>query len=74
MKILLYILGAIAFVGPLLFWGFISEMACGYNLSNSSCGASLGDFFDWEFLNIAALPWAIAAICFITGYRRGRKA
>lgn len=70
MKTLLYIFGTIAFIGPVLFYGWMVEMGCGYSTNNSSCGISLDDFIDWQFFNIAILPWSIAAMCFISGYRR----
>lgn len=71
MKILLYMFGSAAIFIPLVIWSFMSDIACANGTSPADCGLTLGDFFDWDFLNIAFLPWAIAAMCFISGYRRG---
>ena len=64
-RILLLLTGIIALVAPVLFWGYLAGFKCAYNLSNSNCGISLNNFWDWEFLEISALPWAISLGCFI---------
>lgn len=74
MKIFLYTIGILAFIAPIILWAFAAGMSCAYVTNGSSCGASLEDFLDWEFLNIAALPWFIALVCFFLARRSGSKA
>ena len=76
MKILLYLLAAIAFIGPILFWAYLSAMACAFvtNSNNGACGVELSDFWDEEFLEVALVPWIIGVLFAVLGYRIGRRA
>ncbi len=76
MKILLYLLPAVAFIGPILFWAYLSAMACACvtNSNNGSCGVELSDFWDEEFPQIAIVPWAFGLLFAILGYRIGQRA
>lgn len=65
MKLILIILAIIAFISPLLVWAWLVSLACAYSTSNAPCGVGLADYWDREFLLIAALPWLIGAICLI---------
>lgn len=69
MKIFLYIIAILAFIAPIILWGLMSGMSCAYVTSSANCGASFDDYLDWEFLNIAALPWFVALVCFFLAKR-----
>ncbi len=76
MKFLLYLLAAVAFIAPVLFWAYIAAMACAFvtNSNNSTCGVELSDFWDEEFPQIAIVPWAFGMLFAILGYRIGQRA
>lgn len=73
MKIFLYIIAVLAFIAPIILWAFAAGMSCMYVASGSSCGASLEDFLDWEFLYIAAAPWFVALVFFFLARSVGSK-
>jgi len=61
---LLLLGGIVALIAPIAFWLYISSLACAFATNATNCGPSLGAFWDQEFLQIAALPWAISLGCF----------
>jgi hypothetical protein len=69
MKIFLYIVAAIAFAGPIAASAYLVALAGMYNTSAPSRGPGLGDFWDMEFLVIAAVPWLISVICLFFAWR-----
>lgn len=70
LKIVLYVLAACLLAMPIAAWVYIVEMACGYQTSSSGCGVQLVDFWDAEFLTIAAIPWLLGLFCLFMGRRR----
>ncbi|MEP4770252.1 MAG: hypothetical protein ABJY83_20300 [Roseibium sp.] len=60
MKILLYIVAAVTFVAPIAIWAYFVGLASAYNTSSPNRGVSLQDYWDMEFLIIAAVPWLIS--------------
>ena len=73
MRWILYLLAAIAFLGPVLFWIYLSAMACAFVTNSSGCGVDLSDFWDEEFAMIAAVPWALAAVLVWIAQRYGAR-
>ena len=71
--ILLYVLAAIALVGPILLWAYMVAMACAFVTNASGCGVDLSDFWDDEFLWIAVLPWAIGGAMILAARRLARE-
>ena len=65
MKILLYVVAAITFFGPIVVWAYLVGLASAYNTSSPNRGISLGDYWSMEFLTLAAIPWLI---CIVTLY------
>lgn len=62
MKMVLTIVAAIGFIGPVAGWAYIVALACGYKINSADCGVRLEDFWDGEFLMLAALPWLVGII------------
>ena len=70
LKVLLYILTACLLAAPVAAWTYLVALGCAYQTSSSSCGVHLADFWDDEFLIIAALPWLLGILCLVIGLRR----
>lgn len=73
MKIFLIIIALILLTAPVIFWTFLSAMGCAYTVNVASCGVSIRDFWDPEFLAIAFIPWGIALLCLFGVYRKRTK-
>lgn len=70
MKILLYIVAALTLLGPIAAWAYIVALGCAYKTNSPNCGVRLEDYWDAEFLTLAALPWLIGIICLIAAARK----
>lgn len=70
MKILLYIVAALTLLGPIAAWTYIVALGCAYKTNSPNCGVRLEDYWDAEFLTLAALPWLIGIICLIAAARK----
>ncbi|MCR4268526.1 hypothetical protein [Nitratireductor sp. ZSWI3] len=73
MKIVFYVLAALAFLAPLVLWAALTSAMCGHNPS-SGCRIGLDDFMDAEFAALAALPWGLALIFVLLALQLGRRA
>tara|TARA_R110002050_G_scaffold55954_8_gene125960 strand:- start:10520 stop:10735 length:216 start_codon:yes stop_codon:yes gene_type:complete len=65
MKIFLYIVAAITFIGPVIGWAYIVGLACAYKLNSPDCGVRPGDYWDTDFLTLAAIPWLICIVSLV---------
>ncbi|WP_096175115.1 hypothetical protein [Cohaesibacter sp. ES.047] len=63
MKILLYIVAAIAFVIPFFAWMYLVGLANAFGSVNATQTFSSADYFDLGFLAFAAVPWLISIVC-----------
>lgn len=54
MKALFYGLALVLIAAPILFWGWLAAYGCAFS-NSPNCGVDLQDFWDDEFLMIAAL-------------------
>ena len=70
--VLTYVSATIALIGPVLFWVYVSAMACAFVTNSNGCGVDLADFWDDEFISIAALPWALGVALIWMARRLGR--
>lgn len=70
LKILLYILAICLLAAPVAAWAYLVMLGCGYQTNSSGCTLRLTDFWDNEFLMIAALPWLLGIICLILVRKR----
>ena len=70
MKVFLYIVSAIALIGPIAAWTYIVALSCAYQTNSPNCGVSLEDYWDTEFLTLAALPWFVGIVCFVIALRK----
>lgn len=59
MKYFLFIVAATALFAPIAGWAYLVSLACAFQTSSSNCGVRWGDYWDIEFLLLAALPWFI---------------
>ena len=62
MKIFLYIVAAIGFIGPIVVWAYFVALAGMYNTSSPNRFPNLSDYLSMEFLILAAVPWLISAV------------
>lgn len=69
MKIFLYIVAAIAFIGPIAAWTYVVALAGMYNTSSPNRLPVPGDFWDVDFLMLAIVPWLISAVCVVFAWR-----
>lgn len=69
MKIFLYIVAAVTFVGPIAAWTYIVALASGYSINSPNRGIRLEDYWDTDFLALATLPWLICIVCLIIALR-----
>ncbi|MCY0093177.1 hypothetical protein [Hoeflea ulvae] len=69
MKLFLSIIAAICFAGPVAGWAYIVALASSHNLGSPNRGVGLADYWDGEFLMLAAVPWLISAICLFLALR-----
>lgn len=70
MKSLLYVLAILTGFVPIIVWGYLASLKCAYNVGSANCGVRLDDFWDIEFLVIAALPWSLSVACLVMAWRR----
>jgi hypothetical protein len=63
LKILLYILAACLLAVPVAAWAYLVALGCAYGTNSSGCGVQLADFWDTDFLIVAALPWLLGIFC-----------
>ena len=70
MRALLYIVAGVAIILPFGLWAYLVLLACAFATSGNPCSITIGDFWDGEFLAIAAIPWLIGAACFYAARRR----
>lgn len=56
MKVFFYIVAAVSFVGPIAAWTYIVALASGFANNSSNRGIRLEDYWDTDFLALAALP------------------
>ena len=73
MRFFLYVLAGLAFAGPVLFWAYVSAMACAFVTSSTGCSVTISDFWDSEFLAIAALPWMLCVVCILIARRIDKR-
>lgn len=69
MKMFLYIVTALTFIGPIAAWAYLVGLAGAFSNSPSNRGIRLEDYWDTEFLTLAALPWLIGIISLIFASR-----
>ncbi|WP_372570298.1 hypothetical protein [Ruegeria jejuensis] len=69
MKALFYCLAVVLIAAPILFWGWLAAYGCAFS-NSPNCGVEFRDFWDDEFLMIAALPWAFGVLFLIAALRR----
>ncbi|MER3357046.1 MAG: hypothetical protein RLQ73_24205 [Hoeflea sp. D1-CHI-28] len=62
MKIVLYVFAVLTGVGPIAGWAYLVGLASAYNTGSHSRGISLADYWDTEFLMLAAVPWLLSAV------------
>ena len=65
MKIFLYTVASIMLLGPVAAWTYIVALGCAYKTNAPNCGVRPEDYWDAEFLTLAALPWLIGVVCLI---------
>ncbi len=65
-RITLYTVAAFLFIAPVLFWLYVSGLACGYR-TDGKCPIS---FLDSEFAMLAAIPWMLAALLAFLAWHR----
>lgn len=69
MKTFLYIVAAVTFVGPIAAWAYLVGLAGAFSTNSSNRGVRLEDYWDTEFLTLAALPWLICIVSLIFASR-----
>lgn len=69
MKVLLYFVAAITFIGPIAIWAYIVGLACAFGSNSPSRGVRLADYWDVEFLILAALPWLVGIVSLVFALR-----
>lgn len=62
MKIVLYVFAVLTGVGPIAGWAYLVGLASAYNTGSHRRGISLADYWDTEFLMLAAVPWLLSAV------------
>jgi hypothetical protein len=70
MRIFLFILAIILLIAPIIFWAFVSSLACAFSSVPSGCDVTIDDYLDFEFLTYAIIPWGLSLICFYKAYKR----
>ena len=70
LRILLYAAAVCLFAGPIAAWVYLVALGCAYQTGSSDCGFQLSDFWDSEFVVIAAVPWLLAGLCLFFGLKR----
>ncbi len=71
-RVLLWVLAAIAIIAPNVFWMYLSAIACAYVTHSGGCDGGLSDFWNDEFLEFALLPWTIGIALIWAARRLGR--
>ncbi len=70
MKIFLFVVSAVFLIGPVVAWGYVVALGCGFKTNSTNCSVRLSDYLDSEFLTLAALPWILGLLCLISAIRR----
>ncbi|MCY0148799.1 hypothetical protein OEG84_14100 [Hoeflea sp. G2-23] len=70
MKIFLYVVAAATFLGPIIGWAYIVGLACAFQPNSPGCSVRLQDYWDVDFLILAALPWIAGTVSLFLASRR----